>query len=213
MTIKRLLMISFIFVIMQAFVPQIAEARHEGFYFGGHYQQPILFTWKRQSTIAPNPGGHIRFWPGFGFDAIIGYEFEKVEWLGIALPLTWGMMKLDGAEWVHLINADAQVIFHLSRPEKKFDPYITILAGFNFLSEGSIKNQSQSIGPDVGVGLGFNYTLMEYAKAGSPNVTNLSLNVEVPFKFILFVNDEDLSDSKTTPIMHMPIKIGMTYSF
>lgn len=190
-----------------------AYARTEGFYIGGGYQQPLMFTWKKQSTFAPDPGSSIRFWPNFGAFIIGGYQFERPDWLELALPISWGMLRLNKTEWVHLINGDAEVIFHFVEPDKKFDPFIGLLAGFNYMTEGSLKDESASIGPDVGASFGFKYTLMEYAVAGSTKVTNLSLLVELPVKVIFFVNDSDLSDSSTTPIIQIPFRVGVTYTF
>jgi len=188
-------------------------ARSSGFYIGGGYQQPLMFTWKSQSIIAPNPGESIKFFPNFGAYLVGGYDFEREDWLGLALPVSWSYIKLNKTEWVSLINADAQVIFHLMEPDTKFDPYIGLLAGFNYMTEGKRKDDSASIGPDFGASFGLKYMIFEYASAGSPNVKTLALMIEVPVKVILFINDYDLSDSSMTPIITVPIKLGLTYTF
>lgn len=186
-----------------------AHARTDGYYIGGGYQQPIIISWKKQLGTT----SRISFWPGFGAHLKVGYEFDKPDWLGLALPINWSMLRLNKTEWVQLLNADAQVIFHMREPEKKFDPYLATLVGFNFLTEGSIKNQSQSLGPDFGGAFGFNYTISEYALAGATHVNNLSLNVEFGAKLLLFMNDEDLASSTNTPFLQLPVKIGLQYSF
>ncbi|MBI2092258.1 MAG: outer membrane beta-barrel protein [Deltaproteobacteria bacterium] len=190
-----------------------AHARSSGFYIGGGYQQPVMLTWKKQSTVAVDPGSSIKFWPGFGGYLVGGYEFEKADWFGLAMPVSWSLVRLNKDEWVQLITADAEAIFHFMDSENKFDPYVAGLIGFNFLTEGSDSNGSQSFGPSFGAGFGMRYTLVEYAMAGSPNVTNLSFTAEVPVKIMLFVNDQELADSKTTPIISIPVKVGLTYSF
>lgn len=188
----------------------IAHARQQGFYFGGGYQQPIMFTWEDRLA---EPGKNVSLWPGFGAFLTIGNDFEKIDWLGIAFPINWNMLRLNSAEWVHLINVDGEVLFHILDPDEDFDFYFAVLAGFNFLTEGPIKDETQSIGPDFGCGVGLKYTLMEYVTADTENVTNLSLFFEVPFRVMLFLNDYDLSDSSTTAIISIPIRIGLTYSF
>jgi len=210
---KIVFSVSCILFLASCLLTSSAHARTEGFYIGGGYQQPVMFTWKDQSVIAPDPGSSIKFWPNFGAFLMGGYEFERPDWLGLALSANWGMLKLNSSEWVNLINGDMQVNFHFLDPDRKFDPYVGALAGFNYMTEGKVANQSASLGPDFGAAFGFKYTLMEYAMAGSPNVTNLSLMVEVPVKIILFLNDNDLSDSSTTPIIQIPVKVGLTYSF
>ncbi len=196
------------------FISVNAYARTEGFYIGGGYQQPLLWSWKKQGDFTQQqPGSAIRFWPTFGAYAVGGYEFGYPDWLGLALPVNWSYMKLNRSEWVQHINADAEAIFHLSDPENKFDPFLGALIGFNFLTEGKVQNESQSIGPDFGFTMGFRYSLMEYAVAGSPHIKNLSLVVELPVKIILWLNDHDLSNSGTTPFLQFPLHVGLTYTF
>jgi hypothetical protein len=190
-----------------------AFARTEGFYIGGGYQQPLMFTWKSQSAFMPSPGDKLNFWPGFGAYLIGGYEFERPDWLGLALTPNWGYIKLNKAEWVNIINADANMVMHLANPENKLDPFISLLAGFTYMMEGKIKNESASVGPDFGASFGFRYTISEYARAGASHVKNLSFMAEVPVKVILFVNDYDLSNSNMTPIISIPVRVGMTYTF
>jgi hypothetical protein len=204
-----------LFLVFCALLAKPALARTEGFYIGGGYQQPFAFTWKSQGTLAgnPSPGSKITFWPGFGGFIIAGYDFQKVDWFGLAFPVNWSMTKLNKSEWVHSINADGEAVFHLGNSENKLDPFITGIIGFNYMLEGSVKNESQSFGPAFGASFGIKYTLIEYAMAGSPRVTNLSLYAEVPVKIWLIVNDYDLSDSSITPILQIPVRVGVTYSF
>lgn len=205
-----LILVAFVFTSIRN-----AEARTEGFYIGGGYQQPLAFTWKAQGTLAgnPSPGSKITFWPGFGGFIVPGYDFKKVDWLGLAFPISWSMTKLNKSEWVHSINGDGEVVFHLGNPEGKLDPFIAGIIGFNYMMEGSIANESQSFGPTFGASFGMKYTLVEYAMAGSPSVTNLSLYAEIPAKIWLVINDYDLSDSSVTPILQFPVRFGVTYSF
>lgn len=211
---KKIILSSLLVFLFCVLISSSAHARHEGFYIGGGLQEPVLYTWKTQGLFAPSPGDSMRFFPAFGAYISGGYAFTKPDWLSLEVPVNWGMLKLNKTEWVHLINADAKVAFHLlSDPDKKFDPFISAIAGFVYMTEGSVPNESASSGPDFGASFGFHYTLMEYARAGKKNVTNLSLSVEVPVKIILFLNDYDLSDSATTPILYIPVKVGLTYSF
>jgi len=205
--------ILFLLLTSYLLLPTSLHARSSGFYVGGGYQQPLMFTWKSQSVIAPNPGESIKFLPSFGAYLVGGYDFEREDWLGLAVPVSWSYVKLNKTEWVSLINADAQVIFHLTEPDTKFDPYLGLLAGFNYMTEGKRKDDSASIGPDFGATFGLKYMLSEYASAGSPNIKTLALMFEVPVKVIMFINDYDLSDSSITPVIAVPVKIGLTYTF
>lgn len=193
------------------FFTSAAQARAtDSYYIAGGYQQPFIFSWKQQLNSQDN----IKMWPSVGGFIKVGYEFRNnADWFGLALPISWGMLKLNDAEWVHLINADIEAIFHLTQPETKFDPYFTGIVGFNFLTEGNIQDETQSIGPDAGAGFGLRYTISEYALAGSTHATNLSVFAEVSGKIILFIQDYDLSSSGTTPIIEVPARIGITYSF
>ena len=193
--------------------PSVGHARAAGPYIGGGYQQPLMFSWKSQSNFAPNPGSKLSFWPGFGMYIVGGYEFDKPDWFGLAMPVSWSLIKVNKAEWAHMINVDAEAIFHFMEPDQKLDPYVAALAGFNYMTEGKTSNGSKSLGPDFGAAFGLKYTILEYAKAGSPGVTNLSFHAEVPVKIILFINDEELSPSKTTPVIAVPVRFGLTYSF
>lgn len=193
-----------------------ADARTEGFYIGGGYQQPFMYTWKKQGTYVGaggTPGNSITFWPGVGAYLVGGYEFGRPDWLGLALPVNWSYMKLNKSEWVNMFNADAEALFHLTEPDTKFDIYLGALVGFNYLMEGKVQNESSSMGPSFGMSFGFKYSIMEYAVAGSPRIKNLSLVAELPVKIILIMNDYDLSNSKTTPIMNFPLHVGLTYTF
>lgn len=212
---KLTLLASCLVILVSCFAFHIpeAQARVEGFYIGGGYEQPFIFTWKKQGTLGPNPGSRISMFPAFGAFLKAGYAFPKVDWFELAVPIDWHYLRLNKQEWVMLINGDIEAAFHLGDPEKKFDPYIIGFAGFVYMTEGKVKNESASIGPDVGAGFGFRYTLSEYASAGSTRVKNLSLMVEVPIKIIMFVNDYDLSDSYTTTVIDVPVRVGLTYSF
>lgn len=209
---KRIVLAVFLFTFSFLLCANV-HARSNGWYIGGGYQQPMMYTWKNQSGVAPDPGSSIKFWPGFGAYLVAGYEFEKEDWLGLAMPVNWSMMKLNKTEWVNLFNADAQIIFHLFEPDRKWDPYITLMAGFNYMTEGKRKDDSSSIGPDVGTSFGLKYMLSEYASAGSSNVKTLALMFEVPVKVIFFMNDYDLSDSGVTPVLSIPVRVGLTYTF
>lgn len=191
----------------------VAYARTEGFSVGGGYSQPLPFTWKTQGDNSVDPGSSMTFWPNLGAFVVLGYNFERPDWFELALPLSWGMMKLNHDEWVQLINGDVEAIFHLVQPDKKFDPFIGGMVGFNYLTEGNNKNGSASLGPDFGISIGFKYTLAEWALAGETKPSNLSLLVEVPVKVILFVNDYDLSNNSMTPVMQVPVRVGITYTF
>ncbi len=209
---KKTMLLAFCFMLLAScfmfHVPE-AQARVEGFYIGGGYEQPFIFTWKKQSGTSDR----ISMFPAVGAFLKAGYAFPKVDWFDLAVPIDWHYIRLNKQEWVMLINGDIEAAFHLGDPEKKFDPYIMAFAGFVYMTEGKLANESASIGPDVGAGFGFRYTLSEYANAGSTRVKNLSLMVEIPIKLIMFVNDYDLSDSYTTTVIDVPIRAGITYSF
>ncbi len=187
----------------------VAQARTSGYYIGGGYQQPLNFTWKEQATSTEK----VRMWPGFGGFIVGGYDFERPDWLGIAVPLNVNYIKLNRSEWVMLFNADAEVIFHLMDESSKFDPFVSLLAGFNYMTEGKVSDETASMGPSMGASFGLRYTLSESAYAGSTHVSNLSLFFEVPVKVTLFLNDEDVSKSKTLPIISVPVRAGITYTF
>jgi hypothetical protein len=210
---KKTLVLLIVFSVISLLIQPAAHARSSGFYIGGGYQQPVMLTWKKQAVGSADVGNSIKFWPGFGGYLVGGYEFEKADWFGLAMPVSWSLIRLNKDEWVQLITADAETIFHFMDQEKKFDPYVAGLIGFNFLTEGNNPNGSQSFGPSFGAGIGIRYTLVEYAMAGSPNVTNLSFTAEVPVKIMLFMNDQELADSTTTPIISIPVKVGLTYTF
>lgn len=190
------------------------HARAEGFYIGGGYNQPLMYTWEKQGDFTQvNPGDSITFFPAFGAFLMGGYEFHRPDWFGLALSVNWGMVRLNKAEWVQLFSPDAEALFHMLDPESKWDPYIAGLMGMNYMTEGKIQNGSKSWGPEFGIAFGLKYTLSEYARAGSSNIKNLSLMFEVPVKIMLFMNDRDLANTGTTPVLAFPVKIGLTYTF
>lgn len=188
----------------------VASASDENLSFGGGYQQPLMYTWKKW---ARNQNEKIRFWPGAGAFLKFGYRFDKPDWLEIALPVSWSMVRLNRQEWVNIINANGEAAFHLLARDSKFDPFIAADIGFDYMTEGTIKDSSKSIGLEFGAVLGMNYQLMQYGKPGA-KTSSLSFYAEVPVKLILFFNEYHLAvDNRTIPVLSFPVRVGLMYHF
>src|SRR3989338_5393360 len=177
---------------------------HEGAYMGLGYTQLFLFSPENQLAAPGTAPQEIRFDSRYGGQLKFGYDFFASRF-GIEVPLSFAVQQLNRAENVMVFGADTNMVVHLVETEKGADFYWIMGLGATVVTEGSIKNNTGSAGPNFNFGPGFQYFFAQ----GRNHVA--AVNISVPGKVTLFVGD-NLSDRKTT-VFAIPIQFGFTYGF
>jgi len=178
---------------------------HDGFFFGGGYQQLFMYTPEHQLSGSAQQVNtdRIFFGPGFGANLLVGYDFEDTRW-GIQMPFEYSYFKLNHVEWVNYIGGGVEAILHLASWESGWDISLVGGPGAAVLPEGSVKNNSGAVGMTIGAGPAFNYFFARGATKGS-------VYVQMPIRAVIFFGN-NLSKNRTT-VLSIPIRIGISVGF
>lgn len=194
-------------------VSSVSFARTNGFYLAGGYQQPIMFSWQKQGTATSDPSKSAKMWPGFGMFLLGGFQFEKPDWLGVAVPFSYNRVKVNGLEWGNMYSFGAEVTFHLLPKEQKLDFYIGPTFGYNLLTVKNLPTKTFYTGPEFGALAGLEYAVYERKVNNDQHVQALTLFLNVPFKISMFFNDQVITEKKTALFLSIPIRLGLAYHF
>lgn len=175
---------------------------HEGFFMGLGYSQLFQYTTEHENN--PAVSRRITFGPGYGAHAVIGYDFKGTRW-GMQFPFEFEMLKLNGDEWVQSYSNELEAIFHIVEWDSGFDIHLVGGAGWTYLTEGKLDNNSNSVGVIASLGPGFSWYFTRTEKVSG------SLTMEVPFRFVHYFKDR-LSAGGTTAVA-FPIRLGVQIGF
>jgi len=175
---------------------------HEGFFMGIGYAQLFQYTTEDENNLVASR--RINFGPGYGASAVVGYDFKGSRW-GIQLPFEYAALKLNRSEWVNSLSNEVEAILHLVEWSNGLDFHLVGGAGWTYLSEGSINNQTKSFGVIASLGPGFSWFFSRTEKISG------ALALEIPFRFVHYFKDH-LSKGGTTAVA-FPIRLTMQVGF
>ncbi len=176
---------------------------HEGVYLGAGYSQLFMFTNAIQNNRFGS-GAKVKFGPGYGGHFVAGYDFPGSRW-GIQIPFEINRLKLNQSEWVNFIDLAVEGVFHIIEWKNGIDFHLVGGAGWSYLTDGSVDNNSQTSGISASFGPGFSYYFARTEKVSA------SLTLDAPFRFIRFFGD-NLSRGGAS-VFAFPIRIGMQVGF
>ena len=201
---KRLLFIGILISIAMFFSPRLFACGHDGAYICLGYYQLFMFTNERQLIANPSTTPpKVHFGPGFGAQAVVGYDFKKSRW-GVQMPLEYARIRLNHDEWVHYFSQNLEGVLHLVTWASGWDIRLVGGLGWSYLSEGPIKDRSRSYGFNMGLGPGLAY----YFHKGN---TTAAAVLEVPVRGIYFFGDH-LSKNHTF-VISVPIRLSIEIGF
>ena len=201
---KKLLMISVLlgWQLAASTVFAVDACERGKMYFEAGYSQHLLYTKENRLTAAPT-SDKITFGPGPGGHAMLGYNVCNTRW-GIQMPVEYTNARLNSAERVHLFGASVEGVFRVKNWEEGADFHLTFGVGGNYLTEGSIADQTSSVGVSVGVGPGLTW----YISKGRPAV---GIMLDLPIRAIYFLGNR-LSVSNTL-VFSVPVRLGVSFAF
>lgn len=200
---RALLLVLGVLAVLSAWRPHLAQAcGHDGFYMGVGYTQLFMFTNERSRSAAPT--GRVRFGPGYGANAVIGYDFCGSRW-GIQLPFEFARLKLNRSEWVNQFGSSVEGVLHLAEWENGVDFHLLVGAGWSYISEGKIDDRSSAAGITASFGPGVSYYFSRTEKISA------AVSVELPFRMIYYFGD-NLTAGGTT-VIAAPIRLNLQIGF
>lgn len=175
---------------------------HDGFYTGIGYEQMFMFTSERR--LGTGNQNRVYFGPGFGANAIVGYDFCCSRW-GIQLPFEFSRQKFNYLEWVDQFNISLEGVVHLKEWSNGVDIRLVGGAGWSYLTEGKFDNMTSSSGIIAHFGPGLAYYFSRTEKISA------ALVAELPIRVIHYFGDR-LSGNGTT-LAAIPLRISMQIGF
>ena len=175
---------------------------HDGFYMGLGYEQMFMFTPEHRLGGGNQP--RITFSPGMGGNAVVGYDFPGSRW-GIQLPFEFARQKLNHSEWVNQYNVSLEGVFHIKEWDNGIDFHIVGGAGWTYLDEGKLSDNSSGPGMIVSAGPGMSYYFSRTEKVSG------ALAVEMPLRYLYYFGSH-LSYGGTS-IFGIPIRISLQVGF
>ena len=201
----KILFVCAVFISLVFSQRSVFACGHDGFFFGGGYQQ--LFMWTPEDQLrAPGTisSAQIVFGPGYGAHLLVGYDFKGSRW-GIQMPLGYSNLKLNRTERVNYFDGAVEGIFHIAAWDNGIDLNLIGGIGVSALMEGPVDNNTGAIGMNFGIGPGFNWFFHRGEKVRS------SVYVQVPIRAVIFFGD-NLSKNHTTALQ-FPIRVGVSVGF
>lgn len=203
-TLARFLAVAFAFTaILVPMQPvELFACGHDGTYVGVGYEQMFMYTPEHRLGGAAQP--HIVFGPGFGANAVLGYDFCGSRW-GMQIPFEFSRQRLDREEWVSQFNLSLEGVVHLAEWANGVDIRFVGGAGWSYLSEGIASNRTSAMGviAHFGPGLGYYFSKTEKVTA--------ALVAEVPVRMIHYFGDR-LSANGTT-VLAVPLRLSLQIGF
>lgn len=196
-------LVSGLVLLAAPFLPTAALAcGHDGVYFGLGFEEMYMVTTEHRLGAGNQPRVH--FSPGFGANAILGYDFCGSRW-GIQAPFEYSRQKFDYAEWVDQFNISFEGVVHLAEWSNGVDIRLVGGAGWSYLSEGKLSNRSTAKGiiAQFGPGLAYYFSRTEKVSA--------ALVAELPFRMIHYFG-ENLSSHGTT-LFAVPLRLSLQVGF
>jgi hypothetical protein len=186
------------------FLPQrkAIPCGHDGIYFGGGYEQ--LFMYTPEHRLGGSSLGRVKFGPGYGANAVVGYDFCGSRW-GIQMPFEFSMLRLNGSEWVKQFGSSVEAVLHLVEWKNGLDFRLVGGAGWTYLTEGNINDHTASVDMTGSVGPGLAYYFTRTEKLSAAVVG------ELPLRVIYYFGDH-LSKNGTT-VFALPIRISVQVGF
>lgn len=185
------------------FLPASAVARgHDGFYAGVGYEQLFMYTPEHRLGAGSQP--RITFGPGFGGNAVFGYDFPNSRW-GVQLPFEFASQKLNSSEWVNQFNVSVEGVVHLVEWDNGLDFHLVGGGGWTYLTEGKYSDNTSGAGFIASLGPGLSYYFSRTEKISA------ALAVELPLRFIYYFGDR-LSRNGTA-IFGIPLRLSLQVGF
>ena len=175
---------------------------HDGFYVGVGYNQLFMFT--PEHRLSATSSKRINFGPGYGANALIGYDFCGSRW-GIQLPFEFSRLKLNNSEWVNQYTTSVEGVLHLVEWQNGLDIHLLGGAGWSYLSEGSIDDRTASIGITASFGPGLSYYFSR------TDTLSASVTFEAPFRYIYYFGNH--LSSNGTSVMAIPLRLSIQVGF
>lgn len=179
-------------------------AGHRGFYMGIGYEQLFMVSPDYQLNSAGSNTSRVNFGPGYGGDAVVGYNFYKTRW-GVQVPFEFSRIKLNKVEWINDIAAALEGIYRIAEWDSGVDFHLVGGIGFSYLSEGRINDNTKSTGITVGVGPGVTYIFSKTEK-----VTG-GVTAELPIRYQRYVGTH-LSNNGTS-VIAFPLRLSVQVGF
>ena len=204
MSAKRILVVvsCLLFVLCPLNIPKTYACGHDGVYFGLGYTQNYMVT--SEHRLGGANLGRVIFGPGFGGNAVVGYDFPGSRW-GIQIPFEGTSQKLNHYEWVLQFNLAAEGVVHLKEWNNGLDFHLVGGVGGTYLTEGNTNNNSAAKGIIASLGPGLSYYFTRTEKFSA------SLTAEIPFRMVHYFGD-NLSRGGTT-LFAIPGRISIQFGF
>jgi hypothetical protein len=198
----RPILLSVAFISLLLWSSDVRACGHEGIFIGLGYTQLFMYTPEHQINKVASE--RIKFGPGFGANAVVGYDFKDSRW-GIQMPFEYARLKLNGDEWVDSFGTELEAILHIVEWGNGLDFHLIGGAGWTYLTEGKIDNQSNSLGVVASLGPGLSWFFSRTEKVSA------ALNFEVPIRYVHYFKDR-LSANGTSALA-VPIRLTMQIGF
>lgn len=190
-----------IFILGHAFVQRLEACGHNSFYLGAGYTQLFMYTPQNQRG---NTNENVTFGPGFGVNALVGYDFCNSRW-GIQMPFEFTRQRLNRFEWVSQVGSSVEGVLHLAEWQSGLDIHLVGGAGWTYISEGKVRDNTAAKGITASLGPGLSYYFSRTDKVSAAVV------FEVPFKLIHYFGTH-LSSGGTT-LIAFPMRVSMQVGF
>lgn len=174
---------------------------HDGFYIGAGYTQLFMLTTEHRLG---NTGQRINFGPGFGANALVGYDFCGSRW-GIQLPFEFTRLKLNKSEWVNQFGSSIEGVLHLVEWPNGLDVHLLAGAGWTYITEGQYDDRTAAAGLTVSAGPGLSYYFSR------TETLSAALALELPFRWIYYFGSH--LSSNGTSIVAFPVRLSIQVGF
>lgn len=198
-------LLAFLLTTSQIFTAKEATAcGHDGFYIGLGYEQLFMYSNEDRLTTSAGDLGRISFGPGFGANALIGYDFCGSRW-GVQMPFEFARFKLNRSEYINQFGSSLEGVLHLAEWDNGLDVHLVGGFGWSYVTEGKIKDRSADAGITASVGPGLSYYFSRTEKLSA------AVALEAPFRMIYYFGSH-LSANGTT-VLAFPIRLSMQLGF
>lgn len=199
------LFLAFLLITSQmAIANEAAACGHDGFYIGMGYEQLFMYTPEDRLTTGAGNLGRVSFGPGYGANALMGYDFCGSRW-GIQMPFEFARLRLNRSEYVNQFGSSLEGVLHLAEWDSGIDVHLVGGFGWSYLAEGKIMDRSADAGITASVGPGLSYYFSRTEKLSA------AIAVELPFRMIYYFGSH-LSANGTT-VLAFPLRISIQLGF